>query len=212
MSKPEPLIILGALITGGLYAYRWLAGGQTEPAKLSLQKLVGIGSQVSPEGFIAAWGAIFLGLSLLATAAPKLAAALTVMIVLGNLVATFGQVSQSTEELIRAKAHPNAEIPNLSPTLAGALGHPSSEELSFAPQPGVKTPPAPSAIKLPHTVDWKGLERLIRSGVKVDVTKAVEFLRGGGTVAELEAAARRKNAKKPASLKFGKPTPFPSAI
>ncbi len=185
MRNPQAMIAIGALVVGGLYAYRWLAGGQIVGSKLTPAKLVGIGSRVSPEGFLIAWGAVFLGLSLLSTGAPKMAAALTLLIVITNVITNFGPVADFATEVQTLKT----ENPSVSST-----ENIKTFEHVFSNGHASSNAPAPARIKLPHQVDWAGLEKLIRSGVRIDVTKAVEFLRGGGTIGQLETAARHKNS------------------
>lgn len=204
MPNAHSLIVLSALIVGGLYAYRWLAGGRKQPGKLSAAKLAGLGSQVSPEGFLIAWGAVYLGLSILSSGAPQLAGALAVLIALGNALANFSPIAKALGELQQHKlselpemssslntalGHPG-QLPEFSPNLAGAFGEPAGSGSGEAP-PANHFAPAPSQIKV-HRIDWAGLKRLITSsGASIDVNRAVAFLRKGGSVAELEAAARR---------------------
>ena len=104
--SPQSIIILAALALAGMYSYRYLVGGQTART-VSVGKLIGIGTPVSPEGFVVAWGATFLGLSVLATFAPPLASALALLVLLGGLAANFEGVSKSTQALIRSKTKEN---------------------------------------------------------------------------------------------------------
>lgn len=204
MHNAHSLIVLSALVVGGLYAYRWLAGGRKHPGKLTASKLAGLGSQVSPEGFLIAWGAIFLGLSLLSSASPRLAGAMAILIMIGNALANFTPIAKALGELQKNKlselpemstnlnaafGHPG-QLAEFSPTLAGAFGN-APGSLAGEAAPSGHLPPAPGQIKI-HRIDWVGLKRLISSGAKVDVAKAIEFLRNGGSIGELEAAARKR--------------------
>lgn len=97
-------IVISALVIGGVYAYRWLAGGKgVAKSKLTAAKLVGLGPQVTPEGFLVAWGVIFLSLSLGAQLSPRLAGAFAILLTVSSLIANFLTVSESVGGLIASK-------------------------------------------------------------------------------------------------------------
>lgn len=98
------MIVISAMVMGGLYAWRWIVGGPASAkAKVSAGKLIGLGSLVSPEGFLVAWGAIYLMLALGAAASPQLAGAFSLLILLGGLVANFSSVATNATALIQSK-------------------------------------------------------------------------------------------------------------
>lgn len=106
-------IVISALILGGVYAYRWLTGGKSQAhAKISPGPLVGLGPQVTPEGFLVAWGVIYLSLGLASELAPALAGAFAVLIALSTLIANFLTVSGSVSGLISSK---NVAVSNGGP-------------------------------------------------------------------------------------------------
>lgn len=98
------MIVLAAAIIAGLYAWRWLyAGRETVQVEVTPGKLIGIGAQVTPEGFLIAWGATFMILALIAVPAPALANALALLIVLGSLYGNFEAVSASAKHIVKLK-------------------------------------------------------------------------------------------------------------
>lgn len=79
-------ILLSALIVAALYGYRWLVRGESS-------LIAGKGPEVSPEGFLMAWGVLYLMLSVASTFAAGAAGAFAVLIALSDVFANFGAVS-----------------------------------------------------------------------------------------------------------------------
>ena len=98
-------IILSAAHMGGIYAWRWLTGRGNLPAtaKLSAAKLIGYGPQVSPEGFLVAWGIVYGGLALTSTILPGMAGSLALLILLTGAIANFGSASETALGLVKLK-------------------------------------------------------------------------------------------------------------
>lgn len=156
-------ILASAVLMGGVYAWRWLTGRGNLPAaaKLSAGKLVGYGPQVSPEGYLVAWGIVYGGLSLLATAAPGMAGTLALLILLTGMIANFGSASETALGLVKLKtgttpAGPEVESSEGLPpgATAGLEGGFSGNLVPFTrsrkgEHAPTKTPPAPRTIKLP---------------------------------------------------------------
>lgn len=103
-------ILLSAFVIGGLYAWRWLTGTGEQGAPVpttaagKAKSLIGLGPQVSPEGFIIAWGVVYMFLSILSTVSPGLAGAFALLILLGGVVANFASASESALALEQAKS------------------------------------------------------------------------------------------------------------
>jgi hypothetical protein len=158
-------ILLSAAVMGGIYAWRWLTSRGSLPAtaELSAAKLIGYGPQVSPEGFLVAWGVVYGGLSILAMLAPGMAGSLALLILLTGAIANFGSASQTALGLVKVKTGTEPSGPESEGTEAveggnvptGALSALSGFTGGFTPIPKkgehapTHPPPAPTKIKLP---------------------------------------------------------------
>jgi hypothetical protein len=100
------VIVLVAGITGVIYAWRYFAEGGAAAATGSLSKPSSVIAPplVSPEGFLVAWGVVFLTLTVLAAFSEQLASSMALLILVGDLVANGVAVSKGTLGLERAKS------------------------------------------------------------------------------------------------------------
>lgn len=92
------------MITAGLYAWRRLTSKTVGSVPLTVGGMLGQGPVVSPEGYIVAWGGVFMILSLLSVFIPTLAGAVTGLILLTTLTLNFESASQSAAALIKQKS------------------------------------------------------------------------------------------------------------
>jgi hypothetical protein len=168
-------ILLSAAVMGAIYAWRWLTGRGKLPAtaKLSPAALIGYGPQVSPEGYLVAWGIVYGGLSMLSTVLPGMAGSLALLILLTGAIANFSSASTTALALVKLKtgttpAGPEGEAPD--PSMTAGLEGKFSGGFTALTRPGevapTKLPPAPGAIKVKHKlpIEWKRLEYLIKHG------------------------------------------------
>jgi hypothetical protein len=107
--SPHGVIILGAIITGALYVWRYFTLGFAENVNIISPKgfahalgLTG-GGLVSPEGFLVAWGVTWLGVSVLAGIYAPLGAALAVLIIVGDVLLNAVAVGNKAATLEEAK-------------------------------------------------------------------------------------------------------------
>jgi hypothetical protein len=96
-------IIVSAFMVAAIYAWRYLTGGETPRASLTPASVIGAGPLVSPEGFLVAWGVIYLVLAVLSGFSEALAASLAISILLGDILANGVAVARSTSALTASK-------------------------------------------------------------------------------------------------------------
>lgn len=194
-------ILLSATIMGGIYAWRWLTnrGKLPHASGLSAAKLIGYGPQVSPEGFLIAWGIVYGGLSVLSMALPGLAGSMALLILLTGAIANFGSASETALGLVKLKTGTTPSGPEETGQVpAGAVSSAFEGQGSLEPltRPGEVAPsklaPSPSSIrvKTKPSINWKRLEYLIRhGGPKGHVTPAglKEVTSGALTLSQLES-------------------------
>ena len=81
-------IVVSAVMVAAIYAWRWFTGGEGTPtAKLNAASLAGQGPLVAPEGFLVAWGTIFLLISIVAGFSEALAGSMALSVLLGDVLA-----------------------------------------------------------------------------------------------------------------------------
>jgi hypothetical protein len=100
-------IVISAIMVGAIYAFRWFTGPETPAAPASANSIVGIGPLVSPEGFLVAWGTVYLVISLLAAFSEPLASSLAVAVLVGDILGNGIAVAQGTTQLRESKETPN---------------------------------------------------------------------------------------------------------
>lgn len=96
-------IVISAIMVGLIYTWRYFAGGETPTAAATPTSVVGIGPLVSPEGFLVAWGIVYLVISLIAAFSEPLASALAISVLVGDILANGVAVAQGTTQLREAK-------------------------------------------------------------------------------------------------------------
>ena len=100
-------IVVSAFMVAAIYAWRWFTGGEGKPAaQLNARSLLGQGPLVSPEGFLVAWGTIFLMISILAGFSEALAGSLAISILVGDILANAVSVSKSTTGVVARESKP----------------------------------------------------------------------------------------------------------
>lgn len=167
---------------GGIYAWRWLTGRGKLPAaaKLSAAKLIGYGPQVSPEGFLVAWGIVYGGLSVLSMALPGTAGSLALLILLTGAIANFGSASETALGLVKLKtgttpAGPEGEgesslesSTGLPPGATAGLSGGFSGGMTPLTRPGERAPthlpPAPIKVKVNKPINWHRFAQLTNTG------------------------------------------------
>ena len=83
----EQAVTISALIVAGVYAYRVLTEGSgNAPAGGAVKQLAGEGSPPDFGVFITAWGATFLVISMLASAAPGLGGSFALLVASADLL------------------------------------------------------------------------------------------------------------------------------
>ena len=96
-------IALSAFVVAALYSWRWLTG-KHQGAALSFKSLVGYQAPlVSPEGFVVAWGVVFLVLAILAAFLPALAGSLALLVLTGDVLGSGVSVAEGAGALEAAK-------------------------------------------------------------------------------------------------------------
>ena len=73
------------------------------PAGASPSSVVGIGPLVSPEGFLVAWGIVYLVISILAAFSEPLASSMAISVLVGDILANGVAVAKGTTQLREAK-------------------------------------------------------------------------------------------------------------
>lgn len=122
-------ITISALVTGGLYAYRYLAEGESGHAAVSKHiaettaRAFGSGPVLPLGQWVPAFGVTFLGLALLGAASPSVGGAAAVLVgtgaVLGNGVAVMRDLNANKP------ASASATTPPTPPTVTTvSLNHP----------------------------------------------------------------------------------------
>ena len=102
-------IVLSAFVVAAIYTWRWLTGNH-QGAKLSPGSLVAYKQPlVSPEGFVVAWGVIYLTLGILGTFSPSLAGSLALLIMTGDLLAGGMNVAEGASRLEQVKTSNNSK-------------------------------------------------------------------------------------------------------
>jgi hypothetical protein len=96
-------IVISAVMVAAIYAWRWFTGGETPQAPATPGSVVGVGPLVSPEGFLVAWGTVYLVISLLAAFSEPLASSLAISVLVGDILANGIAVSKGTTELRESK-------------------------------------------------------------------------------------------------------------
>jgi len=87
--RAQQWILISALLTATIYVFRRIVEPTTGTSGASsnkLAQLAGAGAPPSVEHWAISFGAAFLGLAVIALAAPELAASLAVTVVLGNVL------------------------------------------------------------------------------------------------------------------------------
>jgi hypothetical protein len=96
-------IVISAVVVAGIYAWRWFTGGETPAAGATPKSVAGIGPLVSPEGFLVAWGVVYLTISLLAAFSEPLASSLAISVLIGDILTNGVAVAQGTTQLRESK-------------------------------------------------------------------------------------------------------------
>ena len=96
-------IVISAVMVAAIYAWRYFAGSEPPAAAPSPSSVVGIGPLVTPEGFLVAWGIVYLVISLIAAFSEQLASALAVSILVGDILANGLAIAQGTSRLREEK-------------------------------------------------------------------------------------------------------------
>lgn len=96
-------IVISAVMVGLIYVWRWFTGGETPAAGASPSSVVGIGPLVSPEGFLVAWGIVYLVISILAAFSEPLASSMAISVLVGDVLANGVAVAKGTTQLREAK-------------------------------------------------------------------------------------------------------------
>lgn len=93
MSKEgaERAVVISALIVFGVYFYRHITEGTTNPSSTTpsggVSQLIGLGTPANIGKFVTAWGLVFFMLSLAAEAAPGLGGSFAILVATGDLLA-----------------------------------------------------------------------------------------------------------------------------
>jgi hypothetical protein len=128
-SQAENAVVISALITGGVYGYRYFTEGPSvSTGKQSLEEkdyiakykaFYGFGPVLPLHVWIPAAGITYLGLSILATASPQVGGAASILVgagaFLGNVKAVIADVGKTTK--------PATAATNTSPSTRGG-NHP----------------------------------------------------------------------------------------
>lgn len=124
------MIKIGALLVGGIYAFRRFTEGTAEQEKRST-KLAPLGQ------FVIAWGTVFLVLSIIAPAAPTLAGNMALLLVVASLLSNGVQASKDIKAgMNRSLKERNAALPHRGAHRRGAASRPSAgEEASTETEP-----------------------------------------------------------------------------
>lgn len=98
-------IVISAVMVGLIYVWRFFYGtGSEKPsAPATPESVVGIGPLVSPEGFLVAWGTVYLVISILAGFSEPLASSLAISVLVGDILANGIAISKGTTELRESK-------------------------------------------------------------------------------------------------------------
>lgn len=96
-------IIISAVMVAVIYAWRYFTAGETPAAPPSASSLAGAGPLVSPEGFLVAWGTVYLVISILAAFSEPLASSLAISVLIGDVLANGAAVAKGTTQLREAK-------------------------------------------------------------------------------------------------------------
>jgi hypothetical protein len=106
-STARALIILTAVVLGAAYAWRWLTGEKGATgltfSQETAKKLIGIGPNISPEGYMVAWGIMCFGLAMLSVVSAPLAGALALLILLASMIGNFTTVAHGLTTLQASK-------------------------------------------------------------------------------------------------------------
>jgi hypothetical protein len=121
-------VVLAAVIVAALYGYRHVVSEDNH-------LIAGRGPEVSPEGFLIAWGLLFLILAVGATISPGTAGAFAILILIGDVFANFGQVAEGTARLEVEKGAKGAG--------AGILTFPAPASSAGPAPPTTKARPGP---------------------------------------------------------------------
>jgi hypothetical protein len=114
------VIVTAAILIALIYAWRYYTSHSSAGAPLGAQSLAGIGPLVSPEGFLIAWGVVFLTLSTVASFAPGFANAFALLLLVADVLANGYAVSRTTRQAISLKTEP---APTVSPRQRAEQAH-----------------------------------------------------------------------------------------
>lgn len=96
-------IVVSAFMVGAIYAWRYFTGGETPKAQLSATSLVGSGPLVSPEGFLVAWGTVYLTISVIAGFSEALASSFAIAVLVGDILTNGVAIARGTTALRESK-------------------------------------------------------------------------------------------------------------
>lgn len=104
MSSGSAIVVSAALVFA-IYAWRWFTGSEPPREKLSAKSVVAVGGSrlVSPEGFLVAWGTVYLVISVLAGWSEALASSMAISVLVGDILANGVSIAQSTTQLREEK-------------------------------------------------------------------------------------------------------------
>lgn len=96
-------IVISAVMVAAIYTWRWFTGEGQPSAPATPSSVAGIGPLVSPEGFLVAWGIVYLVISLIAAFSEPLASSLAISVLVGDILTNGAAVAQGTTQLREAK-------------------------------------------------------------------------------------------------------------
>jgi|HubBroStandDraft_4_1064222.scaffolds.fasta_scaffold09567_8 hypothetical protein len=142
-SQAENAVVISALVTGGLYGYRYFTEGpSTSTGKESLAEkgyitkykaFYGFGPVLPLHSWIPAAGITYLGLSILAAASPQVGGSASVLVgagaFLGNAKAVFADVGKTTKPAAATTTATPTAAPGNHPPVSTLTGeHEQPEE------------------------------------------------------------------------------------
>lgn len=147
--RAQKWVLTSALVTALIYTVRHLVEGDTSPAPASnaARQFLGQGSPPSFGQWAIAYGTAFLGLSLLAVAAPEVAASLAMFTLVVTFLESGGQLANDLKALEGGTAGSGAAGVTGTTSAAGAAGGPvTSGTAGTAGVTGGTTAPSPQSI------------------------------------------------------------------
>lgn len=153
-------VLTSALVSGLIYLVRHLVEGETSPAPSTnaARQFLGQGSPPNVSQWFIAYATGYLGLALLAVAAPEIAASLAIFVLAVTVLESGGQLAKDLGELEAGQGTFNATA-NSASVLAQSE---ADQAQTFATQ---NFPVAPAPAKV-----WTG----VGSGVKSDLPNIFE--------------------------------------